>query len=427
MKTKFFFFAMLASVVASAQSTVQITPISATYTSSPTIQFKVSWTSQTTANHRNKIWVFVDFQPVISPTQKGNWQPATVTGTVQKTAGTVSEQSNRGFFLEGTITNFSSTVTVTLSDVTGKFNWCAYGSDYPPNATMNNGTYTLKGTPPFIINTTITENGKSYSGVCITSLTDKTGCPGIINNNFSPGSISTASYSNCVNVSGTATTIATSPTGSGNYNYQWTVSFNNGTAATISGATAATYSPPATATAGTYRYMRQVKDVLCNTAFANSAGTITRTVIALSTRDQTVGCGCASGLIAVGGYCRNLTADEASTYTGCGIEIKKRAVHTTYTAYTCPTGWRLPNETEVTCLYNNQNSLSLNWDSGDHTVWFLNPSTTCGTSYCGGNPGGLTNNVIKSFDGRYCSGTLFTVGSCYRVCGGCGASHICVR
>jgi hypothetical protein len=72
----------------------------------------VSWTNQSTDNHRNKVWLFVDFQPIISPTQKGNWQPATITGTVRKTAGTVSAQSNRGFFLEGTTTNFSSTVTI---------------------------------------------------------------------------------------------------------------------------------------------------------------------------------------------------------------------------------------------------------------------------------------------------------------------------
>ena len=133
MRTKIFLFAMLASVAVSAQTTVQIMPVSATYTTTPTIQFKVSWTNQSTDNHRNKVWIFVDFQSVISPTQKGNWQPATITETVQKTAGTVSEQSNRGFFLEGTTTNFSSTVTVQLSNTNASFNWCAYGSDYPPN------------------------------------------------------------------------------------------------------------------------------------------------------------------------------------------------------------------------------------------------------------------------------------------------------
>jgi hypothetical protein len=179
MKKQLFFLTMLVNVTASAQSTVQITPISATYTSTPTIQFKVSWTSQTATNHRNKVWVFVDFQPVISPTQKGNWQPATITGTVQKTAGTISEQSNRGFFLEGTTTNFSSIVTVQLSNVsTAQFNWCAYATDYPPNAvSYSGGSYTFKGTKPFIVNGTSVNDNK-YAVTKITSLTDATGCPG---------------------------------------------------------------------------------------------------------------------------------------------------------------------------------------------------------------------------------------------------------
>ncbi|MDR0582539.1 MAG: hypothetical protein LBG31_06220 [Prevotellaceae bacterium] len=187
MKKLFFLFAILASVAASAQSTVQITPVSATYTTTPTIQFKVSWTNQSTDNHRNKVWIFVDFQPVISPTQKGNWQPATITGTVQKTAGTVSEQSNRGFFLEGTATNFSATVTVQLSNTGAQFNWCAYASDCPPNiGDYNNGTYTLRGTPPFTLKDAsgvtqpVPDKTIAQSALTITpvTMTDATGCPG---------------------------------------------------------------------------------------------------------------------------------------------------------------------------------------------------------------------------------------------------------
>jgi uncharacterized protein (TIGR02145 family) len=187
MKKIFFLFAMLTSVAASAQSTVQITPVSATYTASPTIQFKVSWTNQSTDNHRNKVWIFVDFQPIISPTQKGIWQPATITGTVQKTAGTVSEQSNRGFFLEGTTTNFSATVTVQLSNTGTQFNWCAYASDCPPNiGDYDNGTYTLRGTPPFTLKDAagvtqpVPDKTIAQSALTITpiTMTDATGCPG---------------------------------------------------------------------------------------------------------------------------------------------------------------------------------------------------------------------------------------------------------
>ncbi|MDR1680630.1 MAG: hypothetical protein LBS12_02455, partial [Prevotellaceae bacterium] len=76
---------------------------------------------------------------------------------------------------------FSSTVTVELTGpVAGdKFNWCAYVSDYPPNATPGAGFYDLHGTPPFIINGTITEPTRQFSG-CIDALTDATGCPGLI-------------------------------------------------------------------------------------------------------------------------------------------------------------------------------------------------------------------------------------------------------
>jgi hypothetical protein len=261
MRTKFFFFAMFAGVAASAQSTVQIMPISATYTSTPTIQFKVSWTNQTTANHRNKVWVFVDFQSAISPTQKGNWQPATITGTVQKTAGTVSEQSNRGFFLEGMTTNFASTVTVSLSNVTGKFNWCAYATDYPPNAaSYSDGTYTFKGTKPFVVNGT-TVNSNTYVVTKITSLTDATGCPGGVG--------------------------------------------------------------------------RDVPD---------NGGT------------------CLSGLTAVGGYCRDLAADAASTFTGCNIEIKASDQGTTLSSYSsdnqlCPSGWRWPTQTQAACMCTNRSAV----------------------------------------------------------------------
>jgi hypothetical protein len=288
-----------------------------------------------------------------------------VSGTPSASSGTPTREASndKGFWLQGTTGSsgtYNATVMVSLSNVPAKFNWCAYASDYPPNATMNNGTYTLKGTPPFTINTTITENGKNSSGTCITSLTDRTACPGIINNNFTAGSITSVSYNTLCSTAGTATTVSTAPTGSGNYNYQWTVSYNNGTAATISGATATIYIPPATATAGTYRYVRQVKDVLCNTVYTNSTGTVTRTVG--STRDQAVGCGCTSGLTAVGGYCRDLNADDAGKFVGCGYEFEIKlsnviAPNPFTTQQGCPAGWRPANLDEYICIHNTTGSL----------------------------------------------------------------------
>ncbi|MDR2359043.1 MAG: hypothetical protein LBD87_04495, partial [Prevotellaceae bacterium] len=86
-------------------------------------------------------------------------------------------------------TNPGSTVTATLSNApAGKFNWCVYGSDYPPNAVMNGNSYTLKGTPPFKLiasngTTTQTINGKTIAIAAITvtpaTITDATGYPGL--------------------------------------------------------------------------------------------------------------------------------------------------------------------------------------------------------------------------------------------------------
>jgi hypothetical protein len=93
-------------------------------------------------------------------------------------AGSIAtvDGNTRSFY----VTANPSTVTAVLSNATGKFNWCVYGSDYPPNAKDNaSGGYDLKGSPPFIINNTIEWNATTYSGSEITALTDATGYPGV--------------------------------------------------------------------------------------------------------------------------------------------------------------------------------------------------------------------------------------------------------
>jgi hypothetical protein len=194
MRTKFFFFAMLVSVAASAQRT---TPVTIKNTkvdySTKTVTFDLSWKGSD-ANHRDDVWVFVDIQSVTGVT-KGNWAPATlVPNATTVTAGSGNQYSSltytpvndntRGVWVKGTssaTTNtFNATVKVTLANTTpDNFNACAYATDYPPNiASVSSGTYTLKGTQSFIINGT-TISGNKYSG-SISSLTDPTGCPGCI-------------------------------------------------------------------------------------------------------------------------------------------------------------------------------------------------------------------------------------------------------
>jgi hypothetical protein len=171
MKKIFFLFALLASSVASAAVTV--TPLSVDYATKK-VTFRVSWTGSA-AN--NRVWVWVDLCPVAGTTA-GTFakaelsSPSAITGGISTVTG-----NTRGFY----VTTNPSTVTATLDNATGKFNWCAYGSDFPLNARDNgSGGYNLKGSPPFIINGTIEWSATTYSGGVITALTDATGCPGAL-------------------------------------------------------------------------------------------------------------------------------------------------------------------------------------------------------------------------------------------------------
>jgi uncharacterized protein (TIGR02145 family) len=183
MRTTFFFLAMLASI--SAKATVTVTPLGTDYATKK-VTFKVVWTNSPTAPYNNRVWIWIDFCPVSGVTPQ-SFSTATISKPA-KTAGngTITGETTRGFFIEYAAINAGTTVTATLSNApAGKFNWCAYGSDMPPNVTLDKGTYTFKGTTNFIVNTpaqTITTKTIAKANVTITSsstFTDATGCPGI--------------------------------------------------------------------------------------------------------------------------------------------------------------------------------------------------------------------------------------------------------
>ena len=183
MKKIFFLFAMFASVAASA--TVTVTPINTEY-STQKVTFKVEWTNSPAAPYNNRIWIWIDFCPVSGVTP-GGFAPATVTGaTITSGSGSISGLTGRGFFITGSTTNSGTTVTATLNPIpAAQFNWCVYGSDYPPNVTFDKGTYTFKGTTNFIVSNpaqTITSKTVAKTNLTATSsttFTDATGCPGI--------------------------------------------------------------------------------------------------------------------------------------------------------------------------------------------------------------------------------------------------------
>jgi uncharacterized protein (TIGR02145 family) len=127
-------------------------------------------------NDRVWVWIYLC-------SMQGMFEPAVIS-EVTATGGSIQYSSiyTRGFF----VTASPATVTATLSNVSGQFSCCAYGSDTPPNMTESNGTYTFKGTSPFILTDangtatqTVTEKTVPAAALTMTPvfLTDETGYP----------------------------------------------------------------------------------------------------------------------------------------------------------------------------------------------------------------------------------------------------------
>jgi hypothetical protein len=137
---------------------------------------------------------------------------------------------------------------------------------------------------------------------------------------------------------------------------------------------------------------------------------------------------CAPGLTAVGGYCRDLTADVASSFTGCGIEVKSTTIFGESTTLQCPIGWRFPNHAEITCMFNNATQLVMSASATTESTYvFVSPTTSCNVEgYCG-TPA-ATGVYIMFFGGRYCA-SQYSVpqGGCTRTGAGNGGFGRCVR
>jgi hypothetical protein len=364
MKKILFSFLSLMGFPAFAQSHINIELLGATYTT-PAVQFRVSWNSIPSIageTHNSKIWLWVDYIKIENNQPSGTWTRATI---ANPSPGTMAPETNKGFWLQGNNGSYNQIVTVELNiPANTTFNWCAYASDYPPNATMASGTYTLKGSPPFKITyngSSYTEtNNKSFTVGCIASITDATDCPGIINYPaFSAGALGNGSWGamgEFLNVGGTPLTIVSATAasgGSGKITYKW---FKNNTE--ISGATAATHLPPkadASAT-GTFNYTRKAYDGVCHTAGATASGTWI-----------------------------NVVSPTIHTYTGCSIYVARYDITTKRTwenaVAACQdlgSGWRLPTSAEANaCLgpYRNQfgfcasiTNCRMFWWTNDYTL-----------------------------------------------------------
>ncbi|MDR3132704.1 MAG: hypothetical protein LBU42_01605 [Prevotellaceae bacterium] len=194
MKFIFFFLTLLAGISANAQ-TLNIR-VALFDIPNKTVVCDLSWTGR---NDRelSDVWVFVDYINVSGGMLVGEWKPATVTGatitkrTIGNTFIATVAGNKRGVWVKSVIpgADFTGQITIQLSDVPKQFNVCAYASDFPPYMTVKKDAYILHGSPPFTLidldeKTTQQVNGNSIdiSGVTITpvTLTDRTGCPGIV-------------------------------------------------------------------------------------------------------------------------------------------------------------------------------------------------------------------------------------------------------
>jgi hypothetical protein len=122
-------------------------------------------------------WVLVEYTTDPSP-NLAIMSRATFTNEsiTPPSAGTLAAEG-RGFLLTS-----SATITAKLSGVSdSRFSWCGYALGTPPNAVLqSDGTYQLRGTPPFIVNgVTLADDVKTFGpGTCIESFTDFTYHPG---------------------------------------------------------------------------------------------------------------------------------------------------------------------------------------------------------------------------------------------------------
>jgi hypothetical protein len=283
MKKIIFLLAMLAGVAASA--TVTVTPLGVNY-NDRTVTFSVEYA----AAYNNRAWVWIDLCPVPGVTP-GTFQPAEISA-VSATGGSVlyASTNTRGFF----VTASPATVTATLDNASGKFNWCAYGSDAPPKAeTLPDGGYKLYGTPPFTINGNLTEDTKAFgAGTCITTITDLTGNPdGIallpsLSSPNSPSRCSAGVVTLSVTRSGGTTTAMT---------YTWNIGGTTYTNTTNS------YTTGSISSSRTY----SVKVKNANNCESNTVnGTITVNNPGTNGNPYDATCGCTSGTTNCNGTCR---------------------------------------------------------------------------------------------------------------------------
>jgi len=181
MKKNFFLVCAILCAYSGFATCVTAKMVSANYTKNE-VKFVLNWTCSAAS-----VWVFVDYRTATPAGGKTDWTRATVALPSPNPNNNVVVPSSAGAWVTGGGTSAPQTVTLRITNPppTGMYDWCAFASDYPPNVTLDKGTYTFKGTPQFVTShqsvpgKTIARNDLTVD--VATTFTDATGCPGIGN------------------------------------------------------------------------------------------------------------------------------------------------------------------------------------------------------------------------------------------------------
>jgi hypothetical protein len=203
----------------------------------------------------------------------GTW---TVTVYNNFTAGAIATTGETICYGGTPATTIGSTTAASGGNEVITYEWRSSADSY---ATAISGATAATYLPPAGLTATTSYQRYAKDGVCNTTMTQSTGTWTVtVYNNFTAGAIATTGETICYG--GTpATTIGSTTAASGGnevITYEWRSSADS-YATAISGATAATYLPPAGLTATT-SYQRYAKDGVCNTTMTQSTGTWTVTV-----------------------------------------------------------------------------------------------------------------------------------------------------
>jgi hypothetical protein len=314
-------------------------------------------------------WVLVEYTTDHSPNlaimSRATFTEASYTPS---SAGTLAAEG-RGFLLTS-----SATITAKLSGVNdSRFSWCGYAFDVPPNAVaQSDGSYQLRGTPPFTINGDITVHSNTFGpGTCIESITDFTYNPAgriIPLYSISEGTINNADIAACAGYAPaiTPTNAMEASGGDGNIMYEWR---RTGTSSkTLANSNSPGYDisddPTNYDTPGTYYFTRYAKDGTCKTTFTPSGGQYTLSVV--QTSPPYSGCDTWKyGTQTWSGALRNpiTNCTETSIFTDVEpLSALYKDYGPTYGYYynwtcvdnqrdaLCPSPWRVPTKAEIETL-----------------------------------------------------------------------------